>query len=134
MFSGDARLIEALSEAGGLTGNALRDDIRLIRVVDGEPSVFAINYSRLMDAGDLSQNVPLVNDDIIYVPRSFMGDFNDVIDKIEPLLSVLLLPATYRDLYTTGGGLRWDTGESKGPGNILLTNPGAKIPARADDD
>ena len=134
MFSGDARLVEALSQAGGLTGSALRDDIRLIRVVGGVPSVFAVNYSRLVDAGDLTQNVPLVNDDIIYVPRSFMGDFNDVIAKIEPLLGVLLLPATYRDLYTTGGGLRWDTGESTGPGNVLLTSPGAKIPAGAEDD
>ena len=47
----------------------------------------------------------LENDDIIFVPRSFIGDVNDVITKIEPLLNILLLPATYRDLYTTGGGL-----------------------------
>ncbi len=31
--------------------------------------------------------------------------------KIEPLLNVLLIPATYRDLYTTGGGLPVDTGD-----------------------
>ena len=32
--------------------------------------------------------------------------------KIEPLLNVLFIPATYRDLYTTGGGLRVDTGDA----------------------
>ncbi len=31
--------------------------------------------------------------------------------KIEPLLNVSLIPATYRDLYTTGGGLRVDIGD-----------------------
>lgn len=134
MFSGDARLLEALSQAGGLTNSALRDDIRLIRVADSEPRVLVVDYNRLTGSGDLSQNVPLENDDIIYVPRSFMGDFNDVIAKIEPLLSVLLLPATYRDLYTTGGGLRWDTGEAEGPGNYILPSPGAKIPARSEDE
>ena len=65
----------------------------------------------LLSHGDLSQNVVLSNNDIVFVPRSFMGDVNDVITKIEPLLNVLLIPATYRDLYTTGGGLRVDTGE-----------------------
>ena len=39
-----------------------------------------------------------------------MGDVNEVIAKVEPLLNLLLLPASYRDLYSTGGGLRLDTG------------------------
>ena len=52
----------------------------------------------------------LENNDIVFVPRSFMGDVNDVLTKVEPLLNILLLPGTYRQFYTTGGGLRLDTG------------------------
>ena len=57
------------------------------------------------------QNMNLKNNDIVYVPRSFIGDVNDVITKIEPLLNVLLIPLSHRDLYTTDGGLRVDTGD-----------------------
>ena len=111
MFPEDVSLLEALSRAGGLTASALQDDIRIIRSGTEGPEMFGVSFKRITRDADLKQNVALRNSDIVYVPRSFMGDVNDVLAKVEPLLSVLLLPATYRDLYTTGGGLRVDTGE-----------------------
>jgi protein involved in polysaccharide export with SLBB domain len=120
----DASLLEGLSRAGGLSTAALRDDIRVIRGSEKGPEMFTVNFERITRYGDLSQNVALQNNDIVYVPRSFMGDVNDVIAKIEPLLSVLLLPASYRDLYTTGGGLRVDTGEPPTTGTTgVFTRP-----------
>ena len=121
MFADKARMLEAVSQAGGLTTSALRDDVRLIRVDEGVPTMYRMDLARLVERGDFQQNVALQNDDIIYVPRSFIGDVNDVITKIEPLLNVLLLPATYRDLYTTGGGLRVDTGEPQGGSSTVFT-------------
>ncbi|HIM56042.1 MAG TPA: hypothetical protein EYM39_04995, partial [Candidatus Latescibacteria bacterium] len=118
MFSEGVRLMEALGKAGGFTSAAQRDDIRVIRIVDGTPSMFRLDFGRMV-VGDVEQNVSLENDDVVYVPRSFLGDLNDVITRIQPLLSILLLPATYRDLYTTGGGLRIDTGEAQSPGSVF---------------
>ena len=129
MFADDARLVEALSQAGGFAEAGLRNDVRLIRVVEGSAQMYSINFERLANQGDFRQNVALENDDIIFVPRSFIGDVNDVIGKIEPLLNVLLLPATYRDLYTTGGGLRLNTGESTGSTTFTRTLPGTAKPA-----
>lgn len=130
MFSDDARLMEALSQAGGFAESALRNDVRLIRVVEGEARMYSINVERLANHGDYRQNVALENDDILFVPRSFIGDVNDVITKIEPLLNILLLPATYRDLYTTGGGLRLDTGDPPASSsNFTRTLPGTAKPA-----
>jgi polysaccharide export outer membrane protein len=123
-FPEQARILEAVSQAGGLTPNALRDDVRLIRVDNGTTTMYRMNLARLVNRGDFTQNITLQNDDIIYVPRSFIGDVNDVITKIEPLLNILLLPATYRDLYTTGSGLRLDTGESVGGSAVFTTLPG----------
>ena len=123
MFSEGVRLMEALGQAGGFTPAAQRDDIRVIRIVDGTPSMFRLNFGRMV-VGDVEQNVSLENDDVVYVPRSFLGDLNDVITRIQPLLSILLLPATYRDLYTTGGGLRIDTGEAQSSVSIFTTLPG----------
>ena len=124
MFAEDARLLEALTQAGGVTGDAMREDIRLIRVVDGERKMFSLNFQKLTELGDMQQNIVLRTDDIIFVPRSFIGDINDVIAKADPLLRILLLPATYRDLYSTGGGLRVDTGPITGSdGGAVFTRP-----------
>jgi len=109
-FAEDTSLLEALSRAGGINPTALREDIRVIRHRDGNPVMFSVDFDRITRDGDLSQNIILENNDIIYVPRSFMGDINEVINTVNPLLDLLLLPASFRDLYTTGGGLRVDTG------------------------
>ena len=124
LLASDASLLEAVSKAAGLNTTALGDDIRIIRPGEVKPEMFTVDFKRITTHGDLEQNVVLNNNDIIFVPRSFMGDVNDVITKIEPLLNVLLIPATYRDLYTTGGGLRVDTGDAAATGTTTgFTRP-----------
>ncbi len=110
LMANDASLLEVLSRAGGLSDVALKDDIRIIRGSEQGPTMFTVNFQRITGDADLRQNVVLENNDIVFVPRSFMGDVNDVLTKVEPLLNILLLPGTYRQFYTTGGGLRLDTG------------------------
>ncbi len=114
-----ASLLEAVSKAGGLNTTALRDDIRIIRPGEVKPEMFTVDFKRITTHGDLEQNVVLNNNDIIFVPRNFMGEVNDVIIKIEPLINVLLIPATYLDLHTMGGGLRVDTGDVAATGTTL---------------
>ena len=110
--------------ANGLKTTALRDDIRIIRPGEVKPEMFTVDIKRITTHGDLEQNVVLNKNGIIFVPRSFMGDVNDVITKIEPLLNVLLIPATYRDLDKTGGGLRVDTGDAAATGTTTgFTRP-----------
>jgi len=125
LMANDSSLLEALSRAGGLSEVALGDDIRIIRGTEDGPHMFTVNFQRIISHADLRQNVVLDNNDIVFVPRSFMGDVNDVLTKVEPLLNILLLPATYRQLYTTGGGLRLDTGEVPGTsvGTQVFTQP-----------
>lgn len=125
LLANDASLLEALSRAGGLSEVALQDDIRIIRGAEEGPHMFTVNVRRITSHADLAQNVVLANNDIVYVPRSFMGDVNDILVKVEPLLNILLLPATYRQLYTTGGGLRLDTGDppEATAGGQIFTQP-----------
>jgi polysaccharide export outer membrane protein len=123
LLTEDATLLEAIGRAGGLRESALRDDLRLIRAGSGGPEMLSVNYERITRTGDLEQNLPLRSNDVLYVPRSFLGDLNDVLAKVEPLLNILLLPATFRDLYTTGGGLRIDTGSPPESGSTIYTRP-----------
>ena len=143
LLSEDATLLDAMGQARGMTPMALRDDIRVIRSTREGAKMFGVNFDRITDDLDLRQNVALENNDIVYVPRSFTGDIAQTLDRVGPLLDILLLPASFRDLYTTGGGLRLDTGEppESGSGSIFTralpgTTPALKgaIPPEEETD
>lgn len=124
VFSEDVSFLEAIGQAGGLTDNAIRNDIRVIRTVDGTPQMFSLNYEQLVKGQNLERNVPLESNDVIYASRSFIGDLNDAINKINPLLDLLLLPGTYGNIYTTGGSQWLNTGAPPATtGSQVFTQP-----------
>jgi polysaccharide export outer membrane protein len=123
VFSEDVTFLEALGQAGGLTTEAIRNDVRIIRKVDGVPQMFSLNYEQLVKGQALDKNVPLESNDVVYASRSFIGDLNDAIAKINPLLDLMLLPGTYGNIYTTGGSQIIDTGPPAGTGSQLFTQP-----------
>ena len=132
LLTEDASLLDAMGEAGGMTTTAMRDEVRVIRSTAEGPQMFAVNFDRITTNLDLRQNIQLQNNDIVFVPRTFLGDVVRTLDRVQPLLEVLLLPATFRDLYTTGGGLRLDTGNPPETGtNTIFTRalPGTSAPA-----
>jgi len=120
----EASLLDAMGQAGGMISSALRDDVRVIRNTGEGAEMFSINFDRITHDLDLRQNIALANNDIVYIPRSFVGDVSDVIGKIRPLMEVMLIPASFRDLYTTGGGMRLDTGDPpESSGSTIFTQP-----------
>ena len=120
----EASLLDAMGQAGGMISSALRDDVRVIRNTGERAEMFSINFDSITHDLDLRQNIALANNDIVYIPRSFVGDVSDVIDKIRPLMEVMLIPASFRDLYTTGGGMRLDTGDPpESSGGTIFTQP-----------
>ena len=133
VFPEDVTFLEAIGQAGGLRETAIRNDVRIIRNVDGTPQMFSLNYEQIVGGKELDKNIPLESNDIIYAPRSFIGDINETIAKITPLLDILLVPANYRDVYTTGGGLRLDTGTAPtGTPSTILTRQTGKLAVPAD--
>ncbi|MBI2504937.1 MAG: SLBB domain-containing protein [Candidatus Latescibacteria bacterium] len=133
VFPEDVTLLEALGQAGGLKETAIRNDIRIIRNVEGAPQMFSLNYEQMVNGHALDKNIHLESNDIIYAPRSFIGDINETIAKITPLLDILLVPANYRDVYTTGSGLRLETGPAPtGTPSTILTRQAGKPAVPAD--
>lgn len=61
-------LIQAISVANGLGRWADKDNIRLIRKVEGQEQTFRINYDAIVSGRDLSQNILLQPEDTIFVP------------------------------------------------------------------
>ncbi|MCC7261211.1 MAG: polysaccharide export protein [Candidatus Latescibacteria bacterium] len=124
VFSEDVTFLEAIGQAGGLTDEAIRNDVRVIRTIDGTPQMFSLNYEQLVKGHELERNVQLESNDVIYASRSFIGDLNDAINKINPLLDLMLLPGTYGNIYTTGGSQWLNTGAPPATtGSQIFTQP-----------
>ena len=98
-------LLTAMSLTGGTTAVAVKNDIKIVRGFEerkGKPLVLAANLDDILKRGDLSQNVKLQDGDLVYVPRMLIGDINEFIATINPLMLFLTTgspPAHFRDAW-----------------------------------
>lgn len=115
-----ATLIEIIAKAGGLNISDASAYINIVRGGLKNPKVLTVSYKKIVK-GD-SKNIVLKNHDIIYVSPTLLTSWNRMVGKILPTLEMILFPGQIRDLYTTGGGLRFDTGPVKIPKSKISTS------------
>ena len=96
-------LLNAVALAGGTTPVAVKTDVKIIRQYQerpGNPIILSANLDQILKQGDLSQNIRLMDGDVVYVPRTVIGDVNEFIANITPALDFLLTrPAQFRTNY-----------------------------------
>jgi protein involved in polysaccharide export with SLBB domain len=98
-------LLMAISLTGGTTSVAVKTDVKIVREYverGGEPLVLSVNLDEILKRGDMSQNIALKDGDLVYVPRMVIGDINEFIANISPLMSFLTAtvpPATVMQNY-----------------------------------
>ena len=80
--TGSKSILEVIAMAGGFTKDAVSSSTLLIRKRPDKPSIQRINLTRALDRGDLSQNVALQREDVIFVPKKFIADLNYFLDQI----------------------------------------------------
>jgi protein involved in polysaccharide export with SLBB domain len=106
------RLFDAVSEAGGATVFAARNNTKVVRGDPTRPEIISANLKSLVEQGDQSQNVMLASGDLVYVPRNGWGEINLFNKRIRPLFELVLWPArTVIDWYNavdiiSSGGVR----------------------------
>lgn len=88
----DLTLLQSLVKAGGYKNEALLDEIRIIRGGLDNPQLIVADTRSVIEQGDISKDVLLQNKDIIYIPKTKIGDWNAFIAKIRPTLEFLTLP------------------------------------------
>jgi polysaccharide biosynthesis/export protein len=74
----------------GYNDLAVLDDIRVIRGDARKPEVIPVDLQRLYQYGDRSQDIVLKDNDIVFVPRQRIGDWNAFLAKINQTLFLLL--------------------------------------------
>lgn len=82
----------AISSAGGMTKRGKAKNIAVVRTVGGKVQMQNVNFERFVKKQDASQNVVLLDGDMIYVPRS------NHIDLQEDVLPLMLLFGTYKSI------------------------------------
>jgi protein involved in polysaccharide export with SLBB domain len=96
-------LLTAIALSGGTTPVAIKADIKIIREYQerqGRPLILSANLDQILMQGDLSQNIRLKDGDVIYVPRSVIGDINEFITVITPSLDFIYnRPSGFRSNY-----------------------------------
>ncbi len=92
-FSGsDMRVFDAVSQAGGVTIYAHEQSTKVVRGDIARPEVVSADLKRLIEDGDQTQNLFLANGDLVYVPRSYLGDVNLFVKRLRPLLELIFIP------------------------------------------
>lgn len=87
-LSNQSTMLEAISTAQGFTTEAAANRIRIIRtnLDPNNPEIITINAERIFK-GDLSQNVLLLDGDIVVVPQAHLYSFSELLNEISPLIN-----------------------------------------------
>jgi polysaccharide export outer membrane protein len=95
-------LLAAISLAGSFTRFAKEENTLVMRGYgpDKEPLVMMSDLKALLREADLGQNVHLEDGDLVYVPRMKIGDINDWVENIKPVLDILLWPGEMGRYYS----------------------------------
>ena len=78
----------------GYNDVAVLDDIRVIRGDASKPEVIPVDIQRLFQYGDRSQDIVLKDNDIVFVPRQRIADWNAFLGKMGPTFNLLLSTQT----------------------------------------
>lgn len=86
-------VLQALAAADMYQETALMEEIRVIRGGDlAKPHILMADLARAFTYGDLSRNMSLEENDIVFVPREHLGDATEAAKKIMPVISTAIVP------------------------------------------
>lgn len=122
-----AGILDALTVVGGLSPRG--DGARATIVRRGHPEPIPVNLEKLA-AGDMSQNVPVMDGDIVQVPRKEGHTFQIVGEVKAPGTRTADQPVSVLDALVAAGGLT----ERADRNRLLLTRPGEEQPIVIDLD
>jgi polysaccharide export outer membrane protein len=83
LLTGASTVLEAISASGGVTDNGTLTSVILVRHLPGQaqPMVAELDIAEALSGDDPRQDVTLMPNDFVYVPRSGMADFNEALQQ-----------------------------------------------------
>ncbi len=88
----DARdLLGAIALAGNVTKLAVEENTLVVRGYElgKKPQILMVDINAMLRKGDMAQNIPLQDGDLVYVPRMVIGDINEWFENTTALIGHL---------------------------------------------
>ena len=81
-LAGSMTILQSISQAGGMKETAQTDEVIIIRQDPGQKvATMVVNLEKALERTDMSQDVMLKPNDIVYVPRSTISNVNVWVDQ-----------------------------------------------------
>jgi len=75
-------LAQAISMANGFRVTAALNSIMILRRVEGQPpKAFQVDFKKVLDSGDMSQDILIQKNDVIFLPKTFISKTGDFIEQ-----------------------------------------------------
>ena len=87
-------LVELIAMAGGFTRDAERKNVIVVRGGLAEPKLFKIDVESIVTEGKEDRNLALQAGDIVYAPRSLIGDVDRFFQQLSTILQPIVLSST----------------------------------------
>jgi len=86
-------VLQALAAADSYQESALMEEVRVIRGGDlAKPRILMADLARAFTYGDMTRNLVLEENDIVFVPREHLGDATEAGKKIMPIIQSAIMP------------------------------------------
>ena len=86
-------VLQAIAAADMYQETALMEEVRVIRGGDlAKPHILMADLARAFTYGDMTRNVSLEENDIVFVPREHLGDAAEAAKKIMPVITAGITP------------------------------------------
>lgn len=100
-ITGRYTILEAIAAAGGFSDDAVLQNVIVIRGGPNNPKPISLNLSKTIKKGDLTQDIPLETEDIVYVPKTIISNVTDFISKFSaPINQSIYTKKTIRQWWT----------------------------------
>jgi polysaccharide export outer membrane protein len=88
-YKGALNLIEAIALAGDVNEKAHLDSVIVVHgnLSGNPPQVRRVNMTRAITRGTDKDDIVLQPNDVVYVPRTFVGNFTQFVNDIGPLIN-----------------------------------------------
>lgn len=85
-------IVQAITLAGGFKVGALKNDVKVIRGGLIHPDIYTINVDDILHGEKPTSvnGIELYAGDIVFVPKSAIASWNEILEQIQPTLNVLL--------------------------------------------
>jgi polysaccharide export outer membrane protein len=90
-------LAEAIASAGDFKISAKKRNVKIIRGGLENPTIITVDFNKITK-GDLTENIALHSEDIVFVPASLVGEWNKILEQITPSLQTIMFGATLKGL------------------------------------